>query len=61
MESQAALGEESVGGIVLKGSESLGGKAEGKNNGNKHEKTKLRNGKSYPGDTVSFMHYTKTV
>lgn len=40
MESQAALGEESVGGIVLKGSESLGRKAEGKNNGNKHRKDK---------------------
>lgn len=40
MESQAALGEELVGGIVVKGSESLGRKAEGKNNGNKHRKDK---------------------
>lgn len=40
MESQAALSEESVGVIVPKGSESLGRKAEGKNNGNKHRKDK---------------------
>lgn len=61
MESRAALGEESVGGIVCKEVNHWGEKLEERIMGTSTEKTKLRNGKSYPGVSTSFMHYTKAV
>lgn len=54
MESQAALGEEQSYEEVNHWEEKLKERIMGTST----EKTKLRNGKSYPAVNMSFMHYT---